>query len=532
MRFAFKENSLNKENGSPFSYFFSFDKTVTPISNLAHLFFAKNRQKTKELNFPPKQIGFASQVFAHLTPFSQSALPQAFGILIFIFLVSLKCFSQNIQQPQTPTFNNTNSLNINNGNTNPINNNPTQYNNTVFTPNYKAPLPNEKQNAQTKNAINQYSDIKSELNTKESKYKKQLWELQLKGFRFANPNSPEYKLNHQCYLAAYDSINDMLLGKKPYNLKRAIFLVENAYYGNKGKYKQFTDLIDNYVYILKQIIKNENLDINNNLSLNYAIQKLFLEKVKYKDKNGIVKFHDPFKYDFENPMGDKDYSKQFVFKSLIANTGQCHNLPLTYKLLATEIGAKANIAYSPNHSYITFPDNDNYYYNFECTSGAFTSYAFIMSSGYVSSNAINSGIYTVPVSDQQLLANQLNDLGIQHLMTFGTDDFQLQCAKRTLEVFPNNIMALQSISNHQTAKVQATGYYLGFPKPENIENYPDLKNEMDKRNNMYDYIDMLGYTQMSDEVYKKWLNSVNLEKAKKESEEIKKTILLKVKVLN
>ena len=88
MRFAFKENSLNKKNGSPFFYFFSFDKTVTPISNLAHLFFVKNRQKTKELNCPPKQIGFASQVFAHLTPFSQSAL--ATGVWYYKLFISQK----------------------------------------------------------------------------------------------------------------------------------------------------------------------------------------------------------------------------------------------------------------------------------------------------------------------------------------------------------------------------------------------------------------------------------------------------------
>jgi hypothetical protein len=91
---------------------------------------------------------------------------------------------------------------------------------------------------------------------------------------------------------------------------------------------------------------------------------------------------------------------------------------------------------------------------------------------------------------------------------------------------------LQGVSNHQTAKVQAMGYYLGFPKPEQIDNFPELKVEMDKRNQMYDYVDMLGYTQMSDEAYQKWLNTVNLIKAKKESEEIKKSILLKVKVLN
>ena len=511
---------------------FLFEKQFWLSLSLAHFFFTKDRQKIKELNANAQQIGVLSALFAGLVPLGQVRKPQAFGIFVFV-LTSLTSFSQNIQQPQSPTFSHYNEpININSGNTNYNSNNTNQYNTTEFKSSYKAPTTNEKQNAQTKNALNQYSTIKEDLKTKESKYKKQLWELQLKGFRFANPNSANYKLNHQCYLDAYDSINDMLSGKKPYNLKRAIFLVENAYYGNKGKYKQFTDLIDNYVFILNQIIKAEKLDITNNLSLNYAIQKLFLDKVTYKDKKGIAQTHLPFKYDFADPIGSQDYSKQFVFKTLVTNTGQCHTLPLVYKLLANEIGAKANLAYSPSHSYITFTDNDENYYNFECTSGAFTSHAFIMSSGYVNSNAVNSGIYTVPVSDQQLLANQLNDLGIQHQINFGTDDFQLLCAKRTLEFFPNNIMALQGVSNHQTAKVQAMGYYLGFPKPEQIDNFPELKAEMDKRNQMYDYVDMLGYTQMSDEAYQKWLNTVNLIKAKKESEEIKKSILLKVKVLN
>ena len=489
-------------------------------------------------NITYKFFDFEKTVFANvflvliagLSPLSQVRKLQAFGIFVCITITS---FAQNIHQPQSPTFNNYNEpININNGNTNYNSNSTNQYNTTDFKTNYKAPATNEKQNAQTKNAITQFSTIKEDSNTKESNYKKQLWELQLKNFRFSNPNSANYKLNHQYYLDAYDSINDMLVGKKPYNLKRAIFLVENAYYGNKGKYKQFTDLIDNYVFILNQIIKKEKLDVTNNLSLNYAIQKLFLEKVTYKDKKGIVKTHLPFKYDFTDPMGSQDYSKQFVFKTLVTNTGQCHALPLTYKLLADEIGAKASLAYSPNHSYITFTDNDDNYYNFECTSGAFTSHAFIMSSGYVNSNAVNSGIYTIPVTNQQLLANQLNDLGIQHQINFGIDDFQLLCAKRTLEFFPSNIMALQGISNHQTAKVQAMRYYLGFPKIEEIKNYPELKMEFEKRNQLYDYVDMLGYTQMSDIEYQKWLSSVNLTKAKKESEEIKKSILLKVKALN
>jgi hypothetical protein len=332
-----------------------------------------------------------------------------------LVLFSLTGLSQGIQKPATPTIYTVNQINFfpENKSYNTSNRTTTQ-----FSPSYKVSSINEIQNTKTKSTISQYSEIKKELVSKENTAKKALWKISNNGLYFANQNSAPYKLNHSFYLAAYDSINDMLSGKKTSDLKRAVFLVENAYWGNKSTYKQFSDLIDNCVYIVRQVIKSEKLDTNNNLALNYAIQKLFIGKVKYIDKKGVVKYHQSFSYDFEDPMGAKDYSKQFVFKALLTNSGQCHNLPLVYKLIADEIGAKASIAYSPNHSYITFPDNDYNYYNFECTSGVFTSYAFIMSSGYINSNAVMSGIYTIPATDQQLLATQLNDLGLQHTGKF------------------------------------------------------------------------------------------------------------------
>lgn len=50
--------------------FFGFEKPVIASPYLAHLFFEKSQQKTKELNYLPKTIRCASHLFAHLPPVS------------------------------------------------------------------------------------------------------------------------------------------------------------------------------------------------------------------------------------------------------------------------------------------------------------------------------------------------------------------------------------------------------------------------------------------------------------------------------
>lgn len=466
-----------------------------------------------------------------------------FHIAITLCLANIIALSQTIKQPETPTFNNglnqvgggsTNYGTPNSGNQSDTrsdyhNSNVIETNKT-FNPSYKAPTPNISQNNQTVKIL----DIYKEAGIKDiNVVKKQLWELKLRSFKFANPNSELYKKLQPFYEAAFDSINQMISGTRPMDLKKAVFLVENAYYQNKMKYTDFCKLINNKVFVLNQIIEKEKLSRTNNVALNYAIQQLYLKSVKYTDKNGVAKVHPKFQYDFEDYMGANDYSKQFVTKFLYSGKGQCHSMPLLYLILANEIGAKANLVFSPSHSYIAFPDNEDNFYNFECTSACFPSYSYIMSSGYVSKEAIKSGIYTLPVSLKETVANQLNDLATQQMFQFkGIDDYQLKCAKRTLDVYPNDIMALMTMSNYQSAKTEAVSCYAGWPDKKDIPNIPELKQEFDDRNNLYDYVDNLGYAPMPDSGYSQWLNTLKLEKAKQESEEIKKIIYLKAKIQN
>jgi hypothetical protein len=510
--------------------------SFSTFASRAFLFVKKNTHKNRmPFGKLAKELNPASKTNTHIKKNFLPARASWTALCLSTVLFSVDNVTGQIQQSTSPTFqqmgNQTNptvqtTQQRNTSKNNYSTTNPTSY---KFSPNYIAPTVNTQQNSSTQQIVQLYSAIKEDSKTN-SKPAKQLWELNLKGFRFANPNSDNYRLKNKYYKSAYDSVNEMLEGNRPLNLKRAVFLVENTYFDNQAKYKQFCDLIAKKVYILRQVIKTENLDTTNNLALNYAIQKLFMESVKYKDKDGTLKNSQPFKYDFEDFEGTEDFTKQFVTKFLINGKGQCHSMPLLYLILANEIGAKANIAYSPNHSYIAFSDNQNNWYNFECTSGEFTSYSFIMSSGYVKAEAIKSGIYTVPVSLKQVIANQLNDLAIQHNAVFGIDDFQLKCAKRTLEFFPNNIMAMMNVSNHQTAKTKVAAYNAGFPNLKDINNYPDLKKELYKMNELYSYIDNLGFSPMPNEAYQQWLKSLDLEKEKQESLEIKKFIIQKIKM--
>ena len=516
---------------------FGFEKTVLAIPHLAHCIlptadgFANFKiQRAKFLQPFPNGL---LRKFCASHSVQSKAHATAFGILV-LFILLFQNTTAQIQQPQTPTFGNFNQQNNNTGNY--INNQNTSINSyqnetcVPFTTSYKAPAVNQEQNNQTKQMLHLYK----EANVNDNSYiKKQLWELKLRYFKFANPNSEIYKQYQPFYEAAFDSINQMLSDTKALNLKQAVFILENVLYQNKLNYTSFCKQIDNKVHIIKQIIKNEKLSSENNVALNYAIQQLFLKPIKYTDKNGVAKTHYPLKYDFNDPLGNVDYRSQLVTKLLNTGKGQCRTMPLLYLILATEIGAKANIAYSPMHSYIAFPDDENNYFNFECTSGGFTSSSFIMGSGYVRKEAIKSGIYMVPTTTKETVANLLNDLADQHLYTMkGIDDFQLKCDKRTLEIFPNDIMALQGMSNYQSAKTEAATCNAGWPNPKDVYNIPELKNEFEARDNLYNYLDNLGLAKMTEEEYKEWQKSFDLAKAKQESEEIKKQLLIKAKLIN
>ena len=320
--------------------------------------------------------------------------------------------------------------------------------------------------------------------------------------------------NH--YDQAYISYLDMLEGREKLDIGKAIFLTENAYLGNKLKYEDFDRQLNEIISFCKRKLK-ENKTENDPLAKIMILHRYFSDTLKvWNPQKGKMDIHYPFKYDFNDYWGHEDWTKLFVTKLLATNSGQCHSLPLLFIALAQRMGVKANLSYSPEHSYIRFHDNKGRWYNLELTNGMLTSDSWISGSGFVKSEAIKSGIYMDTLSQKQTVAYCLMDLAKGYGLKYCYDEFVLQALNTGLKHHSNNIYGLQIKSDYYTLWFHHALQQAGKPSPNEIHRYPDAEAILKQRNQIYALIDNLGYEQMPKEAYEQWLKSLEQEKEKQE----------------
>ena len=221
-----------------------------------------------------------------------------------------------------------------------------------------------------------------------------------------NNNTIQYNLpsfssipQTEYYRTAFNEINEMLQGKRPLNLKRAVFLTENAFVNNQIDYRQFDKLIKQDVQLTKMLIKKKGYNKNENLAKNLALFQYMCDTTEFYDySTESMAIHTPYTYDFNDFFGKEDWTKMFVSKLVGSKSGQCHSLPLLYLIYTQEIGTEAYLAYSPSHSYIKCKDNYNNWFNIELTNGMIITDAAIMASGYIKTKAIQNEIYMDTIS--------------------------------------------------------------------------------------------------------------------------------------
>ena len=326
--------------------------------------------------------------------------------------------------------------------------------------------------------------------------------------RLANYNSSEYISKSKFYFSAAQELKQMLEGKTPINLKKAVFSVENAWYGNTKTYKHFCALINQLTWLCKEVLRQENKTESDVQACHQAIQKLYKDTIFVKKTDGTIKTFPPLKYDFNDFFGAKNYSKLFVTKLLETKSGQCHSLPLLYLILAKELNVDAYLAIAPNHSYVKYPIGSNIY-SFECTSAQKVSDSWMVASGYISSMAIKNGIYLAPLTQKETIAQCLDDLCSEYQSQFGFDDFVLLQSQLSIRHYPMGISAMLNISNCVTAYCFFMAEKYKFPPLEKMNQYPELKKRYDLMLDLEKDIDALGYIKIPNEEYAKWPNSAN-----------------------
>ena len=164
----------------------------------------------------------------------------------------------------------------------------------------------------------------------------------------------------------------------------------------------------------------------------------------------------------------------------------------------------------------------------------FTTPSFIINSGYIKAEALQNKIYLQNLTKQELLSNFYADLANGYIHKFGYDDFVNQVIEKSLELHQNNINAQMIKANYLAQRFEYVCQQLKInPRDkqqiQNIRFYPQVVELLHQVNHQQKLIDNLGYAQMPAEAYEKWLSSLQEEKNKQESENLKKQFQFKVK---
>lgn len=309
------------------------------------------------------------------------------------------------------------------------------------------------------------------------------------------------------YERAYQELSKMLDERYPLSFKRAVFLTENAYLDNQVSYENFCGLLNELVTVSRTVEaqSGEHLlyDRADKASVlkNAVLFRLMRDSTRFTSGRVVA----PFRYDFEDFNGDVEWRKMFVTKLLVTHTGNCHSLPFLYKILADETGAQTWLALAPNHIYLKQRNEKDGWYNTELTSHTFPNDAWLTASGYISRETIISGIYMDTLSAKQNIALCLVDLakGYEHKVgRTASEAFVLKCTDLALHYFPNYI-------NAQLLRAEALRQQF-----ERQANPAEAQRAFAAMESAYTRIFDTGYREMPPAMYAEWLQLVQREKAK------------------
>ncbi len=312
---------------------------------------------------------------------------------------------------------------------------------------------------------------------------------------------PFVKADKAAYESAYLTLEAMLEGKETIDFKKAIFTVENAYYGNTMSYEEFDKGIKNLAHVCKGMIAKKQIQEYKTAG-NWAIFMLMTQKIPENDSL-------PYGYDFEDFLGRKDYSNRFVTRTLRDKKGTCLSLPMFYKCIAQDLKVEANLTIGPSHLWITHLDEEGNSVNVELTSGQLPSDGLMMTELGITRASVKSGAYFNPLTEKESIAFLLTELGFSYARKYGEyDDFTEKCADLSLEHMSANILAYHLKSNKLATEAMM---YVD----RNIDNSAFFKMIHNEYLAIQNKLKALGDSDIDTEDYNEWVNSM---KARKQNE--------------
>jgi hypothetical protein len=330
--------------------------------------------------------------------------------------------------------------------------------------------------------------------------------------------SKQHMAGAPIYYDVLDEITSMLEGKQPVDLGRAVFLVENAFYENSMNYEDYQKFIDEKVKLCNDKIREEKLDKKNNLVKNMMLFRLISDTLEIKPK-GYEKTikHYPIKYDLVDYKSEQHYDSHFVTKLMESGYGQCLSMPLYYLILAEKLGAEAYWSLSPYHSFVKIQDDDGAWFNLELTCNAILSDAHYMNNSYIKAEAIRNRIFLEPLDKKETVALLLERLAGGYYEKYGLDDFYLKCADTSSKHLTCQLRPLIMRAIYKTRQTLLLAKLLEAPSPESLKQIsPETYKHYEEMQALHAQIDNLGYEELPNGIYERWLEHIN--KLKKEEE--------------
>jgi len=313
------------------------------------------------------------------------------------------------------------------------------------------------------------------------------------------------------YELAFDEMHQMLRGEVPLSLKRAVFLTENAYLENEIRYEDFQKAIEAIARMAKVVATNDGMIYNKKDKQQvllagsiYRVMKDTLVFENTENSTGFKKY--PYTYDTTDFWGEKDWTKMFVTKLLYTQTGNCHSLPILYKILAQELGVEAWLSITPNHTYIKQWSDKDGWYNTELTSGRFPYDAEIKNNSYIKTEAIVAGVYMDTLTEKENISYAITDLAQGYIRKFGYGDITtplrwLEAALIYYPDFPNALIFKSELLKKEYEKAVTKKGENDYLKPKDI----GLKKKYEELEQSYYAAHQTGYRRMPKEMYLNWL---------------------------
>ena len=307
--------------------------------------------------------------------------------------------------------------------------------------------------------------------------------------------------------AAYEELANMMTGKQRPDLKRAVFLTENAWHNDKLSYADFCQQIDDIVAIMRKMVNERGLEAYKTAG-NWAAHTYLCKPIPENDFK-------PYTYNFDDAFGGKDFTNTFVTQLLATKGGTCHSLPLLYKILTDEYGGQlSHLAMAPNHMYIKHKDEKGTWFNLELTNGHFSSDAWIISSSHIKAEAIQQKVYMSALTQQESIGVCMDDLVHGYVKKHGygyNDNFLLRCLNASLQVNPADIVAIGAKSNALTQQLLKASKKRGIPDIKSAHKVPELQALAAEVEAIYKLTDDLGYEEMDKKAYNEWIGKMRKE---------------------